>query len=52
MSSPNDIKEGPTSTFSSESSSSNKQQKMAGRPFYPIWDHFNQIEKKKWPLSS
>ena len=36
-----------TSAFSSEISSSNKQQKTSGRPFNPVWDHFNQIEKKK-----
>ncbi|CAG8489955.1 4286_t:CDS:2 [Gigaspora rosea] len=47
MSSYNNTEKEPISTYSLGSASSNKQQKTAGRPFHPIWDHFNQIEKKK-----
>ncbi|CAG8524262.1 13177_t:CDS:2 [Cetraspora pellucida] len=35
---------------SSETASSNKQQKASGRPFNPVWNHFNQIEKKQEDL--
>ncbi|CAG8842090.1 13946_t:CDS:2, partial [Gigaspora margarita] len=35
------------SVSSSEIASSSKQQKTPGRPFNPVWEHFNQIEKKK-----
>ncbi|CAG8437824.1 2652_t:CDS:2 [Scutellospora calospora] len=44
----NDIDEEESiSTSSSEITSDNKQQKTFGRPFNPVWNHFNQIEKKK-----
>jgi hypothetical protein len=36
-----------TLSFNSETFTSDNSQKTAGRPFNPIWDHFNQIEKKK-----
>ncbi|CAG8855596.1 7947_t:CDS:1, partial [Gigaspora margarita] len=45
-SSSNNINEKSTSTISSEGDSSNSQQKITGRPFNPVWEHFNQIEKK------
>lgn len=48
MSSTNDMNDNEsTSTFSSEGANSNTQQNLAGRPFNPVWDHFNQVEKKK-----
>ncbi|CAG8800607.1 6936_t:CDS:1, partial [Racocetra fulgida] len=35
-----------STAFSSEQTS-DKQRKLAGRLFDPVWNHFNQIEKKK-----
>ncbi|CAG8821057.1 17139_t:CDS:2 [Gigaspora margarita] len=52
MSSTNDMNDNEsTSTFSSEGANSNRQQNLAGQPFNPVWDHFNQVEKKKKALS-
>ncbi|CAG8548432.1 32728_t:CDS:2 [Gigaspora margarita] len=38
--------EEPISVSSSKITCSSKQQKASGRPFNPVWNHFNQIEKK------
>ncbi|CAG8676271.1 647_t:CDS:2, partial [Gigaspora rosea] len=43
----NDNESTLTFTGSSEGANSNRQQNIAGRPFNPVWNHFNQIEKKK-----
>ncbi|CAG8461502.1 1975_t:CDS:2, partial [Scutellospora calospora] len=34
-------------SVSSSEIASSKQQKASSRPFNPVWEHFNQIEKKK-----
>ncbi|CAG8755469.1 2294_t:CDS:2, partial [Gigaspora margarita] len=49
----NDIDDEETISVSiSEIASSSKQQKVSGRPFNPVWDHFNQIEKKEGHYSA
>ncbi|CAG8772075.1 13339_t:CDS:1, partial [Ambispora leptoticha] len=45
MSSPDDIND--EESTSTEISGSNTQQGIAGRPFNPVWNYFNQLEKKK-----
>ncbi|RIB22269.1 hypothetical protein C2G38_1013871 [Gigaspora rosea] len=43
----NDNESTSTFTSSSEGANSNRQQNIASRPFNLVWNHFNQIEKKK-----